>query len=520
MRRGERHRVTPIAVIAVFASALSLLTFAAVSAPTVLYDASVDFVEGFMIYNGLQVLRGAAYRDSPYVYPYPPLAYVMSALSASAAPTCPIIGCRLFSLAASVAILALCWLEAGRDKFTSLLAPAITALCPAFLYWAALCRADQPAVLLSIISIALFSRKLIIPSALAASMALMFKQSYVAAPLAILTYLAVTRRLREAARYLAALSAFTACLYLPLFIATGGALGKHLLIYNLHAVSLSKPLEVLRGAFSGGFWVVYVPLLIPAYLRVREDPYAAYYVISFALATALSLKVGANTNYFIEAASIGGIQLAREMSRLKTKLPVALLCCVILASLALNPPTYLLNRVGDPSLIAESRTVASSLRGAAVIASEDAYIAVLSGSELAAEPFIYRQLVSKGVFDDYLVDLTLNSSLDAAVLRWDDPSRFTTEFRTALMLHYNCSKLKYYTVCFRPGEGPAYAPSETTIPDLSLSAVQQWLLGLCRLILLFENWIALASIFTLPPILIFGGWLHEGCGDTRQKYRS
>lgn len=500
--RGDAGRLVP-KILMIYTLCLSLLTFMSIALPTVIYDAELDFVEGFMIYNGLDIIRGSAYQGFPYVYPYPPLAYIASAVSALGASSCPIVGCRILALTLSSAILFLAWFEAGGGE-ARLIAPAIIGLSPVFLYWAPLCRADQLATLLSITSIALASRGILGFSALAASLALFSKQTYIAAPLSILAYFLLLGRWREAAKYAALLLLFSLALYAP-FIAFSGDMLNHLLFYNLHRIDPLNPMRIMRGAFRGGFWIIYLPALIFSLRRIREDPYAIYYVSSFVLASILALKVGANTNYFFEACVVGGVLVAREASRIGRKLSLSVLCLVLVASIMIASPIHLLDRVGDPSLVTDSRRIAEAVRGFRLIASEDAYIAVLSGSRLIVEPFIYHQLVARGVTQDILAKAAEGFTLDAGIFRWRDPERFTGDFVIALLARYNCVETRYYVLCVKPWTSVDLQPAHLD----PLLGVQQAILAISRLILLFENWICLLSIFTLPPVIAYWWKVYE-----------
>lgn len=495
-------------ILAAYTLGLSLLAFTSIALPTAIYDAELDFVEGFMIYNGLDILRGSAYRGFPYVYPYPPLAYIASAVSVLGGSSCPIVGCRVLALVFSSAILFLAWLEA-RGGSARLVAPAMISLSPVFLYWAPLCRADQLATLLSLISVALASRGIFGLSALSASLALFSKQTYIAAPLSILIYLLLSGRGREAARYAALLMLYSIALYAPLILFSKDALN-HLLFYNLHSIDLLNPLRIMRGAFQDGFWIIYLVALVLSFRRVREDPYAIYYVLSFALASILALKVGANTNYFFETCAVGGILVAREISRIRRGFGLSLLCLILIASIAIAPPTSLLDRVGDPNLVTESRSVAEAIKGFRLIASEDAYIAVLSGSRLMVEPFIYRQLVAGWAVEDVLTEAVKRFALDAGIFRWMDPERFTRNFTITLLTRYNCVRTQYYMLCVKPW---ANVSLEDTFHYDPLLAIQQKALTISRIILVFEIWISLLSIFSLPLLIAYWWRAYEARSD-------
>lgn len=505
----RRNNEVVKAVIA-FVSFLSILTLMLISLPTMLFDAELDFVEGFMLYNGINLLRGLAYHEGIYVYPYPPLPYLSSALSYFIMQDHPIVGCRLLALIASLAILLLAWIEAG-GGIRGLIAPSLIAISPSFIYWAALCRADQLGVLLSLLSVALALRGSLLSSAACAALALFSKQTYISAPLMLMAHMLLRGERRSAIRYATYLAIITTMLYLPFLALTNGGMLLHLTLYNIHDLMITNLINLVLEAFANGFWAIYLPLLALSLYRAKEDPYALYYALSLLLALFFSLKVGAHTNYFIEPTAIGGILLARELSRSRREWISALLCLFIVTSLALHPPTFLLDRVGDPDLVVETRAIASMLSGFDEILTEDAYLAVLSGSRILAEPFIYNQLVARGLMDDVLPKMVREGVIDAIAIRWGDPTRITSEIKALSVIYYNCSETRYFTVCVSPRVGLQLIESGSTDALFSIISLQQAILAYSRFILLVLSWICFAALFTLSLML---AWWWRICGNS------
>ena len=64
-----------------FLSLLIISSFYYFQLNNLLYNASIDFVEGYVVYNGLKLVRGEnIYSHPTYVVPYPPLGYIFSVI--------------------------------------------------------------------------------------------------------------------------------------------------------------------------------------------------------------------------------------------------------------------------------------------------------------------------------------------------------------------------------------------------------------------------------------------------------
>ncbi|HDD56532.1 MAG TPA: hypothetical protein ENG18_00745, partial [Nitrososphaeria archaeon] len=106
-----------------FLSLLIISSFYYFQLNNLLYNASIDFVEGYVVYNGLKlVVQGKnIYSHPTYIVPYPPLGYVLSAIGSFISPACMICGCRFIVLIFSILLAYLIFLEAGGKEWHAIL---------------------------------------------------------------------------------------------------------------------------------------------------------------------------------------------------------------------------------------------------------------------------------------------------------------------------------------------------------------------------------------------------------------
>jgi len=168
----------------------------------------------------------------------------------------------------------------------------------------------------------------------------------------------------------------------------------------------------------------------------------------------MSLKVGANTNYFLEPLAVGSILFARNLPRLRVRWVYPIIVILLSYGLATNAFT-------TPIYSSDSRAVTGTICAAKIISNstkpiivDDAYVAVLAGKDLLVEPFIHKQLVLKGDCRDFLTQDLMKFRYDYVVLRWSCELRFLDSF---------CSFLRSnYTVIYHLGQTVYSAKTNAT----------------------------------------------------------
>ena len=421
-----------------FLSLLIISSFYYFQLNNLLYNASIDFVEGYVVYNGLKLIRGEnIYSHPTYVVPYPPLGYIFSAIGSSITPACMICGCRLIVFIFSILLTYLIFLEAGGMKWYAILAPAIFYLTPILPFWSSLCRVDIEATFFSILATALYLRGRENLSAIAASIALQFKQTAFSAILAIAIHAYFRRGFRDSLRILCKLILASAIPYLALAAITGPRSLLDIFYYSAaHTFSKTNPFYIYLGSVTGVSAVFYLVSLFMASRRFKENLYAPYYLISTILGLIMSAKVGANTNYFLEPLAVGSIIFTRNLPKLRIKWVYSIIAILLSYGLAVNAfttPIYSSDSKAAIGTICAAKIISESTKPIIV---DDAYVAVLAGKDLLVEPFIHKQLVLRGVFKDFLTQDLMEFRYDYVVLRWSCESRFSNSFCSFLRSNY------------------------------------------------------------------------------------
>ena len=404
-----------------------------------LYNASIDFVEGYVVYNGLKlVIQGEnIYSDPTYIVPYPPFGYILSAIGSIIFPTCMICGCRFIVFIFSILLAYLIFLEAGNKKRYAVLAPAIFYLTPILSFWSSLCRVDIQAIFFSILAAALYLRGRENLSAIAASIALQFKQTAISIILAITIYAYFKSGVRNSLKILGKLVLAAAIPYLALAVIVGPRSLLDIFYYGAaHTLSETNPLNIYLSSITGISAVFYLISLYMASKRFRDDLYPLYYIISTILGLITSAKVGANTNYFLEPLAVGSIMFVRTLSKLKMKwiYPIiAILLSYGLAANAFATPIYASDSSAVIGTVCAAKIISNSTKP---VVMDDAYVAVLAGKTLLVEPFIHKQLVLRGIFEDFITRDLMRFRYDYVVLRWSCELRFFNSFCSYLRSNY------------------------------------------------------------------------------------
>lgn len=313
-----------------------------------LYPYDLNYGEGYILNDALRLWRGEPIWTDITQFPmvrsaYPPLYLLATGLMSTASPS--FLLPRLISLVSTLAVGGLLVWHARRTTFGWM--PAIVAgglwVGSTFVYqWAPLARVDMLGLALSLAAVLVVERgpfgavssrlssgpivsrhlsdvalgATLATAALLCSLALLTKQTFLAAPLAITLYLAVSRD-RRTLWFAGAVLAIVGGVTLGLNAATAGQYAQHVLFGNsanpyrfdrtleMVAIFLSiNPVAAVAAVWLVGrvSWISPAgtdPPIVPHWAWLKATPIGLY--ILLALATLLTAgNVSSDVNYFLE----------------------------------------------------------------------------------------------------------------------------------------------------------------------------------------------------------------------------
>lgn len=290
--------------------------------------------------------------------------------------------------------------------------------------WANSFRPDAPALLFSLAALGWYDHKKGLLGAVAAgvlvSVALLHKQSALAAPVVLLWNQLRQRRWQEAIAFAAAVTVAVGITVAVTQWVTGGLFVTNVLTSVVMPgnwrwpIWLAASVLLMGGAVFGGVacaWGTGAARLAPRWWR-------DYFVVAFVVAFVTSFKFGSWTNYYLEAVAAGCILsalLVEQGLRVGYSRPLAV-WLVITAAYSLD---VLRTRWTEPdraqSALAE--TVTQMGRGDDPVLVEDSYLAVRGG----IQPYLvnaanFQRLRDAGKFDDSDVVRKLQDREFAAVV--------------------------------------------------------------------------------------------------------
>ncbi|MCS6802005.1 MAG: glycosyltransferase 87 family protein [Chloroflexota bacterium] len=391
--------------------------------------------EGIVLSQALAVAAGQPLYpplgQPPYaVTAYTPLYYLIVALlSALTGPS--LVPGRLLSLAA-FALAAFCIALAVRRQTTwawGMLAAFAFLAQPAATEWIGLHRVDSLALALSLAGLVVGARGRLLPAAALLLLSVMTKQTYLAAPAAIVAWLMLERRWRDAALFFGAFISPLATIVLTLDWTTGGNFLRHIVWANLNPYSASLVLDWIGWATT-----VAGPLFITGLVGLLVLPrswllWKLYFVFTTPNVVALG-KDGASFNYWLEplaAASLlaGGTLALLFATRPRFALAGAAAVFLVIAPSATSAAETV--RRG-PALAAADRpavewAIQAAREAPGDVLSEDLAITALAGKPLAFEYVIFSILWNEGRWreDELVADLDAGRYPRLILLGDDDP---------------------------------------------------------------------------------------------------
>ena len=333
---------------------------------TAFYPYDLNYGEGYVLNDALRLVRGQPLwtdiTQFPMVRsPYPPFYLLISGLLAAPAPS--FLAPRLVSLVSALAITGMLVWHARRWSY-GWAPPTLAAglwLGSTFVYqWAPLARVDMLGAALSLAAVLVAERvplrhlvdrlphpvgagrdltrvpvgRALAVSAVLCSLALLTKQTYVAAPIAIALWLVLHRDWRVVP-FVGAVVAIVGGLSLALNIGTGGQYAQHVLLGNAaNPYRLDRTIEML-----GLFLPLTLIALAGAVLAVVFNPWwlrtptGLYSVL--ALATLVTVgNLSSDVNYFLEPTVALGLAAPLAWTTVETRLASRALWLAPLLALA------------------------------------------------------------------------------------------------------------------------------------------------------------------------------------------
>lgn len=411
------------------------------------YPYGLDYGEGIVWQQMRSIVAGQGYAPigvyPAIVFHYPPIFHLASAAVASMTGLDQLASGRLVSiLSTAVAVplagaLAESMIATSERRLHRLIVAAIAALSPLAttetMFWSATMRVDLLAIMLGLAGLLLVIRShdrpvLILPAALAFTLALYTKQTAIAAPIAAFAGL-IAIHPRRALVLLVACVALGGGVLAFISARTHGGFLVHIVIYNVNRLDLRLAGELIRQERSV-FWFLALavvgatatvrrlaaPGLSSLSGRLRADPrlFAQFVLLLFlgvrAAMLPMMLKSGASTNYLVEwmfAVSIfvgASIVPLLRFSAGDCESPPRLLPFLVAIGIPYQAATVP-DLMPDPAVraraIAENQELVTLISKATKpVVGDDMVLLLRAGQAVKWEPAIVAELAHAGRYDE------------------------------------------------------------------------------------------------------------------------
>jgi hypothetical protein len=453
---GSRERIATIGALlfATVVLAYALQAFFRSALKAILYPFGIDYGEGIVWQQALQMEAGTSYGDitgfPAIVFHYPPVYHAFTIALAEAGGLDFLMAGRIVSFAATLVAGLFAGLivyhvvrsEARRGVAAgcAVIGGLITLSFAPVTHWAPLMRVDMVATAFALAGLWLAmlapsKPRLIHLAALCFVAAVFTKQTAIAAPAAAFLVLLVLKPRIAWAGIATSLAAGLATLAVLAWVTDGGFL-RHIFFYNINRFDLSRVSMIARfgsmhvlylaaGCIGAALWI---RSRSPGYrgagglagLRQRlagsEADIGMAVLLAYFLVTTLMLitvaKVGSNYNYFIDwmfaagiLAGIGCWQAARLALEPRASAPKPGLVALLLPALigfqaVLLPPAPDYAERLDPTRVAELERLTAMVRAAErPVISDDMVVLLRGGQPVMWESAIFAELASKGVWN-------------------------------------------------------------------------------------------------------------------------
>jgi len=433
----------------------------------------LDYEEGNILNAALRLLHGATpYPDPrtfPYILnPYGPAGYALTALGIKTFGL-SLFGPRLFVLLAGVGIAVL--IAALTRSFTGqwkigLLLGALYLCLPQTWDWLPILRVDFWAVFFSLLGLYLFTsfpRAWYLP-AIVFALALLTKQTAIAAPLACMADLIVQRKLKRALAFGTILAGAILTCLLPM----DGHYAFHLIYTHPDPYSIQRAWHYFSDAIKAGALIVIIIVYAASQgFRWNRQSRSTWLYLGFCTPLVLTAgKLGSNSNHVLEWMAALCLMGALALSYLLEKpvrfaRPLAAGVLLLFVALAVLPQFSASSRI-DQSECADAYAFVRSFPGHRIL-SEDVSALVLGGQPvLVSNPFVATQLGNSVAWSQGTVDqLVERQYFDLIVLGgelkdFQDSGRWSSKLIEAVGQAYTPAKR------FRcsPNFGVAYVPKQ------------------------------------------------------------
>jgi hypothetical protein len=454
---------------------------------------TMEYAEGFVLYFATHwTYLFHPIEQSPFIVTnYPPLYYVLVGLVNAPLGNAFLAG-RLVTVASTLAtgalLAGLVYRYGERSNpLPSILVAALFYATPTVRFWGIVARVDALGVALSAGALYWYAtregRRQFLGAGLLCLLALYTKQSYVAAPAAIVLAEAWRGEWRRGLRFGAGLGAVGLAGLGALALATGGRAWAHIVTYNANPWHLRHLLRWVER-----FADVHLPLVLVAsalgalYLArgegaPRPPSVVGTYLAMGALAALLVGKEGSNVNYFLHLTAglclAAGVVLTDALRTERIPAVAATLLLFLLAiqgALFANPPDYPSEQSLGPSEMAPF--VAAEIDDAdGPVLTSDPGLLVHNDQPVVYKPFLLKELHEAGRWDQSrLLEKIRGREYDYVVLQFDPENpgadwhsaRWTEEQIAAIRERYRYeSSYGDYWIYVPAGDGSVEREMET-----------------------------------------------------------
>ena len=419
----------------------------------------LNYVEGFNVDAAARLRRGEPLYGDPSHAPFVVTVYtpgypaLVAALMRAGLP--PLAAGRLLAFLSALGIAVVVG-RAGRDRagWAAIAAAAVFLLDPLVPFWQVAARPDSTAALLAVVGVIVVetgaTRRRDVLAAVLFAASIFTKQSFIAAPAAVLLFL-VDRNRRRAIRFAAALAAACAVAALALQRASHGWFLWHTVVGNRNPFSWGRAAEL-----GGQFWsrhplqiLVLLVLFLAGWRSRRRSAVALWAAIASALGTVMLGKAGSDLNYLLEAIAAIALFAARELPmewlvRRTSPSRVAAAglagCAIAVAATSVAAAA----RVHEPVAAAQApyrELMARVAREPGIVVSDDACLLVDAGRLVHIQPFVMTQLAESGRWDQRPFLEELDTQRVRLIVAQVGPpaafaSRYTPEMRHLISTRY------------------------------------------------------------------------------------
>ncbi|MEK7465579.1 MAG: glycosyltransferase family 39 protein [Patescibacteria group bacterium] len=442
-RVGMRdHTKAAKIILAILPTLFILGSFFYIIFGVIRYPFPLDYGEGLtQYYVRLLQSHGNYFFDiqrSPFAFAaYPPVYFLLTSSFSGLFNVPTLLAGRLLSVIVTLlAVLVLFGIfhSISKNKQKSAFFAALF-LVPFFVsHWAALARVDMLALFFALAGFYVFERYSATGSSLRWFAPILFslsfytKQSFIAAPIAIILYLLFTDR-KECLRFFSLCAGLFGGIFLTMNIFTGGQFFLHLFFYTI------APLDFKALPF--GFLLYFLQtflLLIPAALILKSNvrqvnsPYFIYCVAGI-LSVITWAKVGANVNYFIEpfaatllfsgALILKNEQKVRSFFRAKEMSLILIVFQIFFIILGYSLPGVI--NVSDVAVSSEHGIIDSFVKKteSPILVEDVGFAEVRNQDAILPDPNQMEILIKRGVWsENLLIPYCANRTLNLVVAGW------------------------------------------------------------------------------------------------------